>query len=58
MCALFCWDFCSNIERPGPILFLGNIPESEEEKDMSTLRQRMTEAMILRVFPSEHKRLT
>jgi integrase/recombinase XerD len=40
----------SSIEQFNPILFLGNVPKSEEEKDMSTLRQRMTEAMVLRGF--------
>jgi len=49
-CAVFQSYAGSSIEQFNPILFLGNVPKSEEEKDMSTLRQRMTEAMILRGF--------
>jgi len=40
----------SSIEQFNPILFPGNVPKSEEEKDMSTLRQQMTDAMVLRGF--------
>lgn len=45
----------SSIQRLNPILFLGNVPKPEEEKDMSTLRQRMTEAMVLRGFAERTK---
>lgn len=45
----------SSFKRLNPILFLGTVPKSEEENEMSTLRQRMNEAMVLRGFAERTK---
>lgn len=33
-----------------PILFYGNVPDYDEENDMTELRRQMNDAMILRGF--------
>lgn len=45
----------SSFRQFNPILSLGNVPKLKEENEMSTLRQRMNEAMVLRGFAERTK---
>jgi site-specific recombinase XerD len=43
-------SFLLKVFATGAILVLGNVPDHDEENEMSELRQRMTDAMVLRGF--------
>ena len=46
---------CSSFAAVESILVIGNVPDYDEENDMSELRQRMNNAMVLRGFAERTK---